>query len=98
MKISAFKRIVGGIRIFFGFCPECNSDAPEVDSCPVCDRYRSIGVGMEFPPSAARKALWWERFTQSRCTHGFPMSVPCQECLKWIHRHNSRPTGKPRRG
>lgn len=27
---------VGRYRIFWGFCPVCNSDAPELDTCAFC--------------------------------------------------------------
>lgn len=27
------------LRIFWGFCPQCNSDAPEKDNCKVCDSF-----------------------------------------------------------
>jgi hypothetical protein len=43
-------RVLGSFRYFFGFCPKCNSDAPELYSCPVC-QYN------EMP-----KYLWWEAF------------------------------------
>lgn len=41
-------------RAFIGFCPRCNSDAPELDTCRVCAGDRT------FPLSAARSAyrLW----------------------------------------
>lgn len=30
-------KIVGKWRLLFGFCPQCNSDAPELYACPVCN-------------------------------------------------------------
>lgn len=27
-------------RLRRGYCPLCNSDAPELDTCPVCDGHR----------------------------------------------------------
>lgn len=30
----------GLFRVWFGFCPICNSDAPELDSCSFCGSFR----------------------------------------------------------
>jgi hypothetical protein len=46
----------------FGFCPECNSDAPERDSCPVCHGYHwSYNNG---PPSRALRKVWWATYKE----------------------------------
>lgn len=34
-------------------CPMCNSDAPELYDCPVCDWYKG-----PFPPSKGLRAKW----------------------------------------
>ncbi len=47
------------LRLLFGVCPECNSDAPNVDNCMVCDGYRT-----PYPPSADTKARWWRNFRE----------------------------------
>lgn len=50
--------ILGGRRILWGFCPWCNSDAPEIDTCPVCESWCG-----DFPPSKDIKKLWWIRYS-----------------------------------
>lgn len=49
-------------RAFNGFCPSCNSDAPEIDNCPCCESY---GYGQPFPPSAEIKHKWLEFHRQA---------------------------------
>jgi hypothetical protein len=48
LKLRAYK------RAFLGYCPRCNSDAPECDSCRVCANDRT------WPQTSARMAyrLW----------------------------------------
>ena len=45
-------------RLFFGFCPKCNSDAPAIDSCNVCNGERS------YPPSKHKKQTWFNTYKQ----------------------------------
>lgn len=45
-------------RLFFGFCPKCNSDAPAIDSCNVCNSERS------YPPSKHKKQTWFNTYKQ----------------------------------
>lgn len=59
-----FDRVVIGLsmlkpryRVMLGFCPLCNSDAPELDSCPLCDGYHS-SKNDEFPPPKDLKKKW----------------------------------------
>jgi len=52
-----FLFIRGRWRIWWGFCPACNSDAPQLYDCTVC-HYYSGG----YPPSRMRRAIWWVRF------------------------------------
>ncbi len=47
---NLFIRIRGRFRLFWGFCPECNSDAPKLYECPVCDWNRT------------HKSHWWHFF------------------------------------
>jgi len=49
-------------RVFCGFCPSCNSDAPEIDGCQCCLSY---GYGQPFPPSDAIKNKWLEFHRQA---------------------------------
>lgn len=51
---------LGLIRILWDCCPWCNSSAPGIDLCPICD-----GIGRdlrELPPSKELKKKWWIRF------------------------------------
>jgi hypothetical protein len=54
-----FTKLNGRIRLFFGFCPACNSDAPKLYDCKVCGWYRTSDKGM---PTKATKKEWWDRF------------------------------------
>lgn len=61
---SRLRRLLGRIRLWHGFCPRCNSDAPWVDKCAVCKSVHEGGVTVpnnrqQYPPSIATKALWW---------------------------------------
>lgn len=89
-------KLIGWWRLWWHFCPACNSDAPEVDKCQVCEGYRTSRDG--YPPSVETKARWWRRFLMSRCTHGVPMESQCAECSAWLHKHINTPKGNPRRG
>lgn len=57
---SPLERLVMGLaawwRLLWGCCPKCNSDAPEIDDCSVCEGYRT-----PYPPSAQTKARWAQR-------------------------------------
>ena len=52
-----FKRIQGRIRLFFGVCPECNSDSPKMYNCFVCDK----GL-FDLFNNKGSKGVMWERF------------------------------------
>lgn len=43
-------------RAFRGYCPACNSDAPECDNCKVCLNWRGT-----FPPQNWLPAIWLQR-------------------------------------
>ncbi len=49
--------LIGELRLFWGFCPQCNSDAPFLYDCPVCEYYHG-----PFPPPKELKKEWWEKF------------------------------------
>lgn len=56
------KKLNKFIRCFvWGFCPECNSDAPAIDNCKICKSYRSAFDENEIPKSIL-KAKWWLRY------------------------------------
>jgi len=56
-----FEYLIGKYRLMFGFCPLCNSDAPELDFCPVCKSYSS-SRGDKFPPEKETKDRWWKGY------------------------------------
>ena len=51
------KLLLAKFRLFFGFCPECNSSAPLLYECKVCNYYNGI-----FPPSKNEKKIWLKKF------------------------------------
>ncbi len=55
-------RIRGKSRLFHNQCPACNSDAPAVDACPVCEGYDYTPHVTEYPPSNWRKMDWRNRY------------------------------------
>jgi hypothetical protein len=44
-----------------GFCPMCNSDAPALDDCPLCDSYHSARGGI-FPPPKNLRSEWLKEY------------------------------------
>lgn len=48
-------------RVLWGLCPRCNSDAPEIDNCPVCARHRT-----PFPPKWYTRMMWLANAEASR--------------------------------
>ena len=53
-----YKRLRGRSRLFWKFCPECNSDAPKVDTCDVC-----YGNRLAFYRwNTSIKQDWWNRY------------------------------------
>lgn len=60
-----FHRIIGQWRLFWGFCPRCNSDAPHVYKCSVCKQVHVPDKMITepnnrqlYPPMPSTKALW----------------------------------------
>lgn len=50
------------IRCFlWGFCPECNSDAPKLYDCKVCHYYTS---GTQGKATSVTKAKWWLNYVK----------------------------------
>lgn len=56
--LNIFYRLRGEDRLFWNCCPACNSDAPELDTCPVCEGDRRE----PYPPSKATKQKWRSGF------------------------------------
>lgn len=65
--MNALRRLLRKIRtwsrLLYGFCPECNSDAPEIDTCDVCGGYRWGLDGTTRPPKDL-KDEWLKRYNQ----------------------------------
>jgi len=64
-------RILGQLRLLHGHCPRCNSDAPHVDDCRVCEDVHIVTNASSvprargtYPPTLRTKALWWYRWFQ----------------------------------
>ena len=56
-----FKLLIGKWRMLFGFCPKCNSDAPEIDTCNVCDYKNNYNSKFGRTKKQDRE-FWWARF------------------------------------
>lgn len=71
--MGRLERLRGAYRLWWGFCPKCNSDAPHKYDCDVCreglkfrrpESQSDDGYFLKgWPPSSERKLLWWRRFT-----------------------------------
>lgn len=53
MKTIA-RRLLWAWRIWWGLCPICNSDAPEMDTCECCRGWRG------YPLTDAQRCSWVE--------------------------------------
>jgi hypothetical protein len=69
-----FDRVVIGLsmlkprfRVALGYCPLCNSDAPELDDCPLCDGYHTAR-GDTFPPPKELKRKWLDEMLDVKRT------------------------------
>ena len=51
------------IRAFRGYCPRCNSEAPAIDVCRVCEGYCGT-----FPPPSVLPAHWLVKFFSRKAT------------------------------
>ena len=57
------KLLIGWYRLFvWKLCPQCNSDAPEKDTCEVC----KMGARRHYPEDLDKKTQqeWWVRFKE----------------------------------
>lgn len=57
--------IVGRWRLAWNLCPECKSDAPACDTCPVCRNSRT------FPLTKAQKRARWVAFMRTEDVTAF---------------------------
>lgn len=68
--VRTYKLLRGRWRLLFGFCPQCNSDAPEMYECPICDwkvhQYRKQAITFDGRIIGYRndRQYWWNRFVQ----------------------------------
>lgn len=54
-------------RVWWGFCPACNSDAPALYECPVCRYYSG-----HYPPTRFRRRRWLRRYeSRLHCPPGY---------------------------
>jgi hypothetical protein len=60
--VLLWARLRGDRRIRHNQCPACNSDAPAVDSCPVCESYDARNQWDVYPPEGWRKMDWRKRY------------------------------------
>lgn len=93
-----FKDLNARWRMTFGFCPECNSDAPEMDKCKICNGWFSGSSPEGFPPKKERIESWRRRYFMAKCTHGTPMEDRCSECNKFLYGMRGVSDQSPRRG
>jgi hypothetical protein len=57
------KKLRGWIRLWiFSVCPACNSDAPEIDCCQICNGLNSIDSKTPWPWSKSTRLELWNIF------------------------------------
>lgn len=82
--MKALKLLRGWWRHIWGFCPACNCDAPECDTCPICEDY-SGRVRPAFPFPKEERSKWWERFKLS-----LPLlAILLSSCTGYYHEAHS---------
>ena len=79
MAMKILSVIRAKYRLFFGFCPKCNSDAPEIDNCNVCLGARS------YPPSRQRKDELLKRFLMRDEKDWKPIETAPENTLLWLY-------------
>lgn len=60
-KATMTDKLRAYIRSFRGYCPRCNSDAPEIDICRACENWRG-----PFPPPNWLAATWLIRHLEPK--------------------------------
>lgn len=66
---------LGRWRLLFGYCPACNSGAPLMRDCPICNGY-SQASGHTFPPAKGLRRFWLLKFWMWRRGQGIPVEKP----------------------
>lgn len=56
MKLLA--KLVGNWRLWRGYCPACNSDAPAIDTCVICEGCPCA----PWPPNHLQLELWHRKW------------------------------------
>ena len=51
-------KLIGRWRLFWGNCPQCNSDAPEMYECDICDYIKKYNNRTK----KEDRVYWWGRF------------------------------------
>lgn len=67
--MNFIKLLRARIRLFFGVCPACNSDAPEVDTCKICNGITWRDTLGE-PPNRWIKETWMSRYRAALAKEG----------------------------
>jgi len=78
--MRTLKLIQGWWRHIWGFCPKCNCDAPECDTCDICYNYANKVRGQigSYPFPKVERAIWWERFKALMCLTVCASLTSCQ--------------------
>jgi hypothetical protein len=58
--ITTPQRMVGKWRLLFNYCPECNSCAPKLHKCDVCQ----ADTKSYFSWNKEIERTWWKRFAE----------------------------------
>ena len=56
------RKLLGRWRLLFGNCPACNSDAPEMYDCNICDFSKNYNNRYQNRTKAQDRKFWWNRF------------------------------------
>jgi hypothetical protein len=56
--MGLLEKLIGRWRLWRGYCPACNLDAPAIDTCPVCHGFDSAAPTTPWPPGHMQLELW----------------------------------------
>lgn len=62
---NAIHLIIGKWRLYWNYCPECNSNAPKLHHCDVCN----ADTKSLFNWSKEVEARWWNKFIEKHNGH-----------------------------
>jgi hypothetical protein len=63
------KLLAGKWRLWWNLCPACNSDAPTIDRCRVCEGRPLPHYASPYRPEPIDKETAWDRYLQVICDH-----------------------------